>query len=29
MIDLGVDGLITDRPDIARKLLEARRIRWR
>jgi hypothetical protein len=26
---LGVDGLITDRPDLARKLLEARGIRWR
>lgn len=25
----GVDGLITDRPDLARKLLEARNIRWR
>ncbi|MGH7185281.1 MAG: glycerophosphodiester phosphodiesterase family protein, partial [Pseudomonadota bacterium] len=29
MIDYGVDGLITDRPDLARKLLEARGIRWR
>ena len=29
MLDLGVDGLITDRPDLARKLLEERRIRWR
>ena len=28
-IDMGVDGLITDRPDLARKLLEERRIRWR
>ena len=29
MLDYGVDGLITDRPDLARKLLEARGIRWR
>ncbi len=29
MLDHGVDGLITDRPDLARKLLEARGIRWR
>lgn len=29
MLDYGVDGLITDRPDLARKLLEARAIRWR
>jgi len=29
MLDLGIDGLITDRPDLARKLLEARGIRWR
>jgi len=29
MLDFGVDGLITDRPDLARKLLEARAIRWR
>lgn len=29
LIDYGVDGLITDRPDIARKVLEARGIRWR
>ena len=29
MIDYGVDGLITDRPDLARKVLEERRIRWR
>ena len=29
MIDYGVDGLITDRPDLARKLLEERGIRWR
>lgn len=29
MIDHGVDGIITDRPDLARKLLEARQIRWR
>ena len=29
MLGYGVDGLITDRPDLARKLLEARGIRWR
>jgi glycerophosphoryl diester phosphodiesterase len=29
MLDYGVDGLITDRADLARKLLEARGIRWR
>lgn len=29
MLDQGVDGLITDRPDLARKLLEERGIRWR
>jgi glycerophosphoryl diester phosphodiesterase len=29
LIDYGIDGLITDRPDLARKLLEARRIQWR
>lgn len=29
LIGYGVDGLITDRPDLARKLLEARGIRWR
>jgi len=29
LIDYGVDGLITDRPDLARKLLEERKIRWR
>lgn len=29
MIDLGVDGLITDRPDIARRLLDERGIRTR
>ena len=29
MIDSGVDGLITDRPDLARQLLEERKIRWR
>jgi glycerophosphoryl diester phosphodiesterase len=29
MLDMGVDGLITDRPDLARRLLEERRIRWR
>lgn len=29
MIDLGVDGLITDRPDLARDVLKGRDIRWR
>jgi glycerophosphoryl diester phosphodiesterase len=29
VIGYGIDGLITDRPDLARKLLEARGIRWR
>ncbi len=29
MIGYGVDGLITDRPDLARQLLEERGIRWR
>ena len=29
MIDYGVDGLITDRPDLARRLLEERKLRWR
>ena len=29
LVRLGVDGLITDRPDLARKLLEERKIRWR
>jgi glycerophosphoryl diester phosphodiesterase len=29
LLRLGVDGLITDRPDIARTLLEEREIRWR
>ena len=29
VLGYGVDGLITDRPDLARKLLEARGIRWR
>ena len=29
MIGYGVDGLITDRPDLARKVLEERGIRWR
>jgi glycerophosphoryl diester phosphodiesterase len=29
LIDYGVDGIITDRPDLARRLLEARGIRWR
>lgn len=28
-LSLGVDGLITDRPDLARKVLEARGIKWR
>ena len=29
MLEMGVDGLITDRPDLGRKALEARGIRWR
>ena len=29
VLDYGIDGLITDRPDLARKLLEERGIRWR
>lgn len=29
MLDYGVDGLITDRPDLARRLLEERKLRWR
>ena len=29
MIEYGVDGFITDRPDLARKLLKERKIRWR
>jgi glycerophosphoryl diester phosphodiesterase len=29
MLDWGVDGLITDRPDVARKVLESRGVRWR
>lgn len=29
MLDWGVDGLITDRPDLARKVLESRGVRWR
>lgn len=29
VLDLGVDGLITDRPDLARRLLEERKIPWR
>ena len=29
MLDWGVDGLITDRPDLARKVLETRGVRWR
>lgn len=28
MLDLGVDGLVTDRPDLAIKLLRKRRIKW-
>ena len=28
MLDLGVDGLVTDRPDIAIELLKARGLRW-
>jgi glycerophosphoryl diester phosphodiesterase len=27
MLDLGIDGLITDRPDIAREVLRERRIK--
>jgi len=29
LIGYGVDGLITDRPDLARKVLEERGVRWR
>lgn len=29
VVGLGVDGLITDRPDLARKVLQERNIRWR
>lgn len=29
MLDLGVDGLVTDRPDIAMELLRERGLRWR
>jgi glycerophosphoryl diester phosphodiesterase len=29
MLDLGIDGLITDRPDIAREVLRERRIELR
>jgi glycerophosphoryl diester phosphodiesterase len=29
MLDFGIDGLITDRPDLARRLLEERKVRWR
>ncbi len=29
LVGQGVDGLITDRPDLARKVLEARGVRWR
>jgi glycerophosphoryl diester phosphodiesterase len=28
MLDMGVDGLVTDRPDIARDVLRARGITW-
>ena len=28
MLDLGVDGLVTDRPDIAATLLKERGVRW-
>jgi glycerophosphoryl diester phosphodiesterase len=28
-LDYGIDGLITDRPDLARKVLEARGVKWR
>ena len=29
VVGWGIDGLITDRPDLARKVLEARGVRWR
>jgi len=29
VLDFGVDGLITDRADVARRVLEERKIRWR
>ena len=29
LVRMGVDGLITDRPDLARILLEERGVRWR
>ena len=29
MIEMGVDGIITDRPDLARGVLEERKVRWR
>ncbi len=29
LLDWGIDGLITDRPDLARKVLEERGVRWR
>ena len=29
LIGYGIDGLITDRPDLARKILEERKLRWR
>ena len=29
VIEYGVDGLITDRPDLARRVLEERKLRWR
>lgn len=29
LLGYGIDGLITDRPDVARKVLEARGLRWR
>jgi len=29
LVALGVDGLITDRPDLARRVLESRGMRWR
>jgi glycerophosphoryl diester phosphodiesterase len=28
MLDMGVDGLVTDRPDIAIELLRDRKIGW-
>jgi glycerophosphoryl diester phosphodiesterase len=28
MLDLGVDGIVTDRPDIAIEVLKARKLSW-